>query len=491
MATGFPTATVTIPTKGLPDAKVGVAYSYFLDALDYDVGGITWSLTGGALPASLSLNTGTGEISGTPIASEVGTYSPEFTASDGVKTDGVQITPLRVTPELGAARRYQMEDSVEGATTITPIEGQSAHDLRRKLERILSRTFGAAAQVKPPYFVDARDIQVENFNAVVLGSMDDAIRDLLSIITGAAYGLDANGAGAPYITPGVTDGELNIVGLGTIAVAKNAGSNQLEISYTGAALSAPFDMLPAPSADASGVTDAAALNAFFAAVPQRWCVADSDVGGTTPYYINADITVPANFKCRLSGKSRSAFTVIGVGGVREWNGIELLEHANLTDVRPVGDTVVTLNDVFVNLAVATALCAAGQYMRMRNSYVRMDVVGANVANAFDQFEAHECYFEYNNAGAISAFVTKAGAFRLRLDNCTFVNMQGGTHVGLDLTPLAAATALVQLGSNEFDGGDVGVPISGRAAAAALLGGLLVEDGTVIIPSAASVAAPVL
>jgi len=487
MATGFPTAAVTIPTKGLPDAKVGAAYSYFLDALDYDPGGITWSLSGGALPGSFSLNTSTGEVSSAAVlAGEVGTYSPEFTASDGVKSDGVQVLPLRVVPELGNARRYQMEESVEGATQITPVEGSVPFTVRRILERLLARTYGVGAQIEPPYFLDARDLQVVSFDAVPLSSLDDVLRSLLAQIIAFGTGLEDGAAGMTTVNG---NDKFEIHGVGTINVVKGAG-NYLEISYTGAALSAPFDMLPAPSGDASGVTDAAAINAFYAAVPQRWVVADSDVGGTTPYYINADITVPANFKHRLSGKSRGAFTVVGVGGVREWNGIELLEHAQLTDVRPVGDTVVNIDDVFANLTVGSPFVASGQLMRMRNSHIRLDAVGANVANAFDQFEAADCYFEFNNAGAITAFVVAAGAFRFRIDNCVFSNMVAAS-VGIDLSAIAAATALIQLGSNEFWGGDVGTPITGLAAATAILGGLLIEDGSVLVPSAAGVPLPVL
>ena len=56
MATGFPTVDVTLPTKGLPDAKVGVVYSYFLDAIDFVAPIASWALIGGALPASLSLD---------------------------------------------------------------------------------------------------------------------------------------------------------------------------------------------------------------------------------------------------------------------------------------------------------------------------------------------------------------------------------------------------------------------------------------------------
>ncbi len=65
-------ATLAISTTSLPNGQVGAAYSQTLVA----TGGTTpytWSLTGGALPANLQLNTATGAISGTPTVSVTST----------------------------------------------------------------------------------------------------------------------------------------------------------------------------------------------------------------------------------------------------------------------------------------------------------------------------------------------------------------------------------------------------------------------------------
>src|SRR6202158_4244491 len=61
-----------ITTSSLPNGQVGTAYSATLAA----TGGTspyTWTLASGTLPAGLSLNAGTGVISGTPTASSTGT----------------------------------------------------------------------------------------------------------------------------------------------------------------------------------------------------------------------------------------------------------------------------------------------------------------------------------------------------------------------------------------------------------------------------------
>ena len=59
-------------TTSLPDAPPGIPYSQFV----YAVGGTkpyTFSIDSGSIPPGLSLNTSTGEISGTPTTP--GTYN--------------------------------------------------------------------------------------------------------------------------------------------------------------------------------------------------------------------------------------------------------------------------------------------------------------------------------------------------------------------------------------------------------------------------------
>jgi hypothetical protein len=77
-------ATITAPTSGLT-GTTGTAYS-----LPLNISGgktpITFAITDGALPAGLTINAATGQISGTPTGS--GTYTFTVTATDGngVKT---------------------------------------------------------------------------------------------------------------------------------------------------------------------------------------------------------------------------------------------------------------------------------------------------------------------------------------------------------------------------------------------------------------------
>ena len=80
---------VTITTATLPDGKVGEAYSQTLIATG--TAPITWSIDGG-LPAGLSLNADTGEISGTPTADGTAKFTVKATNSAGSDTKELSIT---------------------------------------------------------------------------------------------------------------------------------------------------------------------------------------------------------------------------------------------------------------------------------------------------------------------------------------------------------------------------------------------------------------
>jgi hypothetical protein len=93
--------TLMVVTTSLPDATEGVAYSTTLQA----TGGTppyTWAITTGVLPSGLSLNAGTGEISGTPT--ETGSFPITVEVTDDVAaTDSAALNidvlsaPLQVT----------------------------------------------------------------------------------------------------------------------------------------------------------------------------------------------------------------------------------------------------------------------------------------------------------------------------------------------------------------------------------------------------------
>ena len=89
-----------ITTTTLPGGAQNVAYSTTLAAS----GGIqpySWSVASGTLPSGLSLNSGTGVISGTPTAS--GTSSFTVKVTDGNSMTGTQALSITVTPGVSIA----------------------------------------------------------------------------------------------------------------------------------------------------------------------------------------------------------------------------------------------------------------------------------------------------------------------------------------------------------------------------------------------------
>ena len=105
------TVTITITTDSLPDGKVSEAYHHTLTA--DDTAPITWSIDKGRLPAGLSLNSTTGEISGAPIAEGTASFTVKAASSAGSGTKELRITiaaadPVEPVPYLDADGKRQV-----------------------------------------------------------------------------------------------------------------------------------------------------------------------------------------------------------------------------------------------------------------------------------------------------------------------------------------------------------------------------------------------
>ena len=90
------TGALSITTKSLPGGQFGVGYPGATLASTGGTAPVTWSVTSGSLPAGLSLNAGTGAITGTPTASG----SSAFTVT---ATDSTTPTALTASATLSIA----------------------------------------------------------------------------------------------------------------------------------------------------------------------------------------------------------------------------------------------------------------------------------------------------------------------------------------------------------------------------------------------------
>jgi hypothetical protein len=107
------TAALQITTSSLPAGTVGASYSATLTAS----GGTTpytWALTGGALPAGLSLNASTGAISGTPTTAASGTELT-FKVSDSASPAGSATATLSLTVSAASTLQVTTTSLPDGA----------------------------------------------------------------------------------------------------------------------------------------------------------------------------------------------------------------------------------------------------------------------------------------------------------------------------------------------------------------------------------------
>ena len=95
------TRALSITTRSLGNGTVGVAYSQTLQATGGS-GSITWVISGGALPAGLTLNGDV--ISGNPTASGTSSFTIQATDNSGATTTAnLSIDIQRVTPNITTA----------------------------------------------------------------------------------------------------------------------------------------------------------------------------------------------------------------------------------------------------------------------------------------------------------------------------------------------------------------------------------------------------
>jgi len=105
--------TITITPAALAQGTVGAVYSQTLSATGGTAPYSTWTITGGTLPAGLSLNASTGVISGTPTATASPATTITVRVSDTYGCQGTRAVTLQVCPVI----------TLSPATLNTPVIG--------------------------------------------------------------------------------------------------------------------------------------------------------------------------------------------------------------------------------------------------------------------------------------------------------------------------------------------------------------------------------
>ncbi len=129
---GIP-ADLVITTSSLPNGTVGDPYVAMMAGAG-DITPYTWSLTSGSLPVGLSLNSLTGEISGTPIQPESSNFTVQMTDAQtppdsaskplAITVESAQVDPVNITTaSLPSARRNRnYNQSLQATGGATPYQ---------------------------------------------------------------------------------------------------------------------------------------------------------------------------------------------------------------------------------------------------------------------------------------------------------------------------------------------------------------------------------
>ena len=117
-------AAPSITTSSLPDGKVGEAYSQTLTATGTEP--IIWSIISGDLPAGLTLDEATGEISGTPTAAGSSTFTVKAANSAGSDTKELSIT---ITKDAPTEHTVTVTSSGNGTASASPVKAVAGAEI--------------------------------------------------------------------------------------------------------------------------------------------------------------------------------------------------------------------------------------------------------------------------------------------------------------------------------------------------------------------------
>jgi hypothetical protein len=238
---------ITVNPASLPAGTVGTAYSQAVSATG-GTGSYTFSVSAGSLPAGLTLNAGTGAITGTPSAS--GTSNFTITATDGNSATGSRAYIVTINPAI-TVNPVSLPAGTAGtpySQTITATGGTGAY------------TYAVTVGALPA------GLSLNGSSGAITGTPSASGTSIFTIT--ATDGNSATGSRAYTVTinPGITVNPASLAN-GTVGVAYSAtvtatgGTGSYTFSVTSGALPAGLTLNPATGV-LSGTPTTAATSSF-------------------------------------------------------------------------------------------------------------------------------------------------------------------------------------------------------------------------------------
>ncbi|MBX5480743.1 MAG: putative Ig domain-containing protein [Myxococcaceae bacterium] len=374
--------TPTITATTLPDGYVGLPYSATVTAqkgkLPY-----TFTVSSGALPAGLSLDPATGEISGAPTATGSSTFEITLTDANGLtarKTfvvgiyDAPQVTTPSPLPDAYVGSSYQA--TLNGSGGKTPyswavVSGTLPAGLALAASGDLSGTPTAPGTAAfTAQLTDSNgQVATRSYSMTVRAPLAISTATLVDGYVGSAYPttqLSASGGKAPYtfaVTAGALPAGLTLASSGAISGTPTAtGASTFSVTVTDANGVTATRSLGVTIYAAPTITTASALPDAYAATAYSHAL--TTTGGKAPltFTISAG-ALPAGLTLSTGGTIAGTTSATGTFNVTvtvtDDNGVSGTRAFTLAVLPTLQITTTALDDGYVGDAYAATVAATG------------------------------------------------------------------------------------------------------------------------------------
>lgn len=281
---------VPVITPASPTGTYNTAFSYFISATQSPT---AYAISSGTLPTGLSLNTTTGEISGTPT--QIGTFNVNFTATNSGGTS----TPATISITINQASQTITFGALSAVTY-----GDAAFALTGTASSGLTVSYASS------------DTNV----ATVAGNMVTIVGQGTTTITASQAG-DANYTAATNVNQGLTVNTKNLTVTGITA------NNKTQDGTTTATLSGTASLSGVVSGDESNVSVTGTPTATFASATPGTGIAVTVTGYTLSGSASANYTISqptgltANITALDAPDATAATGILHDGFTANWNAV--------------------------------------------------------------------------------------------------------------------------------------------------------------------------